>query len=194
MCLGRPRRPRAVLRGQAPVIGVQFEYSLVERTADREILPMAEALGLGGALWSPLRGRLLTSKYGTSGEGRLSDWGRIVHTEYTQRKTAVVDRVLAVAKETGAPAAQVAVAWVREFASGAATPLVPVIGPRTLPQLGDYLAALDVQLPGREVVRQTASLAARPLLIEDRVHDPPAGHRTPDHRSPTASPGPASRP
>ncbi|MER6687444.1 aldo/keto reductase [Streptomyces olivaceoviridis] len=136
----------AELRGQAPVIGVQFEYSLVERTADREILPMAQALGLGGALWSPLGGGLLTGKYRTSSEGRLSDWGRIVHTEDTQRKTAVVDRVLAVAKETGVPAAQVAVAWVREFASRAATPLVPVIGPRTLPQLEDYLAALDVQL------------------------------------------------
>lgn len=43
----------AEMRGQAPIVGVQFEYSLVERTADREILPMAQVLGLGGALWSP---------------------------------------------------------------------------------------------------------------------------------------------
>ncbi|WP_436758827.1 aldo/keto reductase [Streptosporangium sp. V21-05] len=54
------RTSRAVtlseLRGHAPIAAVQFEYSPVERTADREILPMAEALGLGAALWSPLAG------------------------------------------------------------------------------------------------------------------------------------------
>ncbi|MGW9029336.1 aldo/keto reductase [Streptomyces sp. NPDC055722] len=136
----------AEVRGQVPLVGVQFEYSLVERTADREILPMAQAFGLGGALWSPLGGGLLTGKYRTSKEGRLSDWGAIVHTEDTDRKTQVVDAVLDIAKETGLPAAQVAVAWVREFAARATTPLVPVIGPRTLPQLEDYLAALDVRL------------------------------------------------
>jgi len=136
----------AELRGQLPLIGVQFEYSLVERTADREILPMAQAFGLGGALWSPLGGGLLTGKYRTSKEGRLSDWGAIVHTEDSTRKTRVLDAVLEIAEETGLPAAQVAVAWVRAFAARATTPLVPVIGPRTLPQLEDYLAALDVEL------------------------------------------------
>jgi aryl-alcohol dehydrogenase-like predicted oxidoreductase len=136
----------AELRGLAPVVGVQFEYSLVERTADREILPMAEALGLGGALWSPLGGGLLTGKYRTSSEGRLTDWGRIVHTEDDRQKTAVVDAVMAIAKETGARPAHIAVAWVREHAARAATPLVPVIGPRTLPQLEDYLGALEVRL------------------------------------------------
>ncbi|MFF3754932.1 aldo/keto reductase [Streptomyces sp. NPDC002018] len=136
----------AELRGAAPLIGVQFEYSLVERTADREILPMAEALGLGGALWSPLGGGLLTGKYRTSSEGRLTDWKRIVHTEDSRQKTAVVDAVLAVAEETGARPAQVAVAWARERAARSVTPLVPVIGPRTLPQLEDYLGALEVRL------------------------------------------------
>lgn len=50
----------ADLRGWAPVAGIQIEYSLAERTADRELLPMAEALGLGVALWSPLGGGVLT--------------------------------------------------------------------------------------------------------------------------------------
>ena len=52
----------AELRGAIPIAGVQFEYSLVERSGDRENLPMAEALGLGAALWSPLGGGLLTRK------------------------------------------------------------------------------------------------------------------------------------
>ena len=136
----------AELRGQAPIIGVQFEYSLVERTADRDIVPMAEALGLGAALWSPLGGGLLTGKYRSSDEGRLTNWGRIVHTEDDQQKTAVVDAVLAIAEETGVRPAQIAVAWALERARRSVTPLVPVTGPRTLPQLEDYLGALDVRL------------------------------------------------
>lgn len=40
--------------GWAPIAGIHIEYSLAQRTADRELLPMAEALGLGAALWSPL--------------------------------------------------------------------------------------------------------------------------------------------
>lgn len=59
----------ADLKSWAPVAGIQVEYSLVERTADRELLPMAESLGLGAALWSPLGGGLLTGKYRGSAAG-----------------------------------------------------------------------------------------------------------------------------
>jgi aryl-alcohol dehydrogenase-like predicted oxidoreductase len=144
------RTARAVTLAEAgdrsPIIGVQFEYSLAERTADREILPMAEALGLGGALWSPLAGGLLTGKYRTSDAGRLTELKRLVHTEDDDRKTATVDTVLAVAGELGVPAAQVALAWLLERNQRSATALVPVTGPRNLAQLEDYLAALDVRL------------------------------------------------
>ena len=64
----------AELRGWSPIAGIQVEYSLVERTADRELLPMAEALGLGVTLWSPLGGGLLTGKYRLTDEGRLTRW------------------------------------------------------------------------------------------------------------------------
>ncbi len=136
----------AELRGLAPVTAVQFEYSLVERTADREVLPMAEGLGLGGALWSPLGGGLLTGKYRTSSAGRLTDLGRVIHVEDTGRKTTVVDTVLKTAAELGVSPARVATAWVRERARRSSTALVPIIGPRTVAQLDDYLAALDVHL------------------------------------------------
>ncbi|GAB2830377.1 aldo/keto reductase [Actinocorallia aurea] len=136
----------ADLKDWAPLVGVQVEYSLVERTADRELLPMAESLGLGAALWSPLGGGLLTGKYRSSAEGRLSDLGAVIHTEDTGQKTAVVDTVLAVAQETGATPAQVSIAWLRERAARSATALVPIIGPRNLAQLDGYLDALDVAL------------------------------------------------
>ncbi|MFE4688250.1 aldo/keto reductase [Streptomyces sp. NPDC056721] len=152
----------ADLKNWAPIVGIQNEYSLVERSADRELLPMAESLGLGAALWSPLGGGLLTGKYRRSTEGRLTDLGAVIHTESTDQKTAVVDAVLAIAEETGVTPAQVAVAWVRERAARSATSLVPIIGPRSLTQLDSYLGALDVQLTPQQFARLT-DVSAVPL-------------------------------
>ncbi|NBE51922.1 aldo/keto reductase [Streptomyces boluensis] len=143
----------AELKNWAPIVGIQHEYSLVERTADRELLPMAESLGLGAALWSPLGGGLLTGKYRRSTEGRLSDLGAVIHTESTGQKTAVVDTVLDIAQASGVTPAQVAVAWVRERAARSVATLVPIIGPRSLSQLDSYLGVLDVQLTDEQYTR-----------------------------------------
>lgn len=143
-------------------MGIQHKYSLVERTADRELLPMAESLGLGAALWSPLGGGLLTGKYRSSSEGRLRDLGMVVHTESTDQKTAVVDTVLAIAEETVMTPAQVAVAWVRERAARSVATLVPIIGPRNLSQLDSYLGAFDVHLTDEQYTRLT-EVSAVPL-------------------------------
>jgi aryl-alcohol dehydrogenase-like predicted oxidoreductase len=140
----------AEMRGLIPIAGIQFEYSLVERSGDRENFPMAEALGLGAALWSPLGGGLLTGKYRSGSEGRLTDWQRLVHTEDDARKAAVVDAVLAASEQLGALAAEVAVAWLLERARRSSTGVVPIIGPRTTAQLDSYLAALNVDL-GAEI-------------------------------------------
>ncbi|MEU1862874.1 aldo/keto reductase [Streptomyces gardneri] len=152
----------ADLRNWAPIVGIQHEYSLVERTADRELLPMAESFGLGAALWSPLGGGLLTGKYRGSAEGRLTDLGAVIHTESTDQKSAVVDTVLAIAQETGVTPAQVAVAWVRERAARSVATLVPIIGPRNLAQLDTYLGALDVRLTDEQYTR-LAEVSAVPL-------------------------------
>ncbi len=177
----------ADLRGWSPIIGVQLEYSLVERSADREQLPMAEALGLGAALWSPLGGGLLTGKYRTSDEGRLADWNRLIHTEDDGRKTAIVDEVLAVAKETGATPAQVSMAWLRERSAHAATPLVSVIGPRDTRQLEGYLGALDVVLTSEQYARLTETSAialGQPYEQIAATHDTVLGGRSADFRTP----------
>ncbi|MGX1671188.1 aldo/keto reductase [Streptomyces sp. NPDC055400] len=154
----------ADLKNWAPIVGIQHEYSLVERTADRELLPMAESLGLGAALWSPLGGGLLTGKYRRSTEGRLSDLGVVIHTENTDQKTAVVDTVLALSEETGVTPAQLSVAWVRERAARAATSLLPIIGPRNVTQLDSYLSALDVQLTPEQFTR-LSEVSAVPLGV-----------------------------
>ncbi len=107
---------------------------------------MAEAMGLGVALWSPLGGGVLSGKYRAGTAGRLTDWDRLVHTEDEPVKAATVDAVLEIAGEIGVPAAQVAVAWLLERARRSSTGLVPVIGPRTVEQTDSYLASLDVKL------------------------------------------------
>ncbi|MFD4509793.1 aldo/keto reductase [Streptomyces sp. NPDC058464] len=163
----------ADLKNWAPVAGIQIEYSLVERTADRELLPMAESLGLGAALWSPLGGGLLTGKYRRSAEGRLTDFKTLIHTESTAQKTAVVDTVLAIAEETGTTPAQVAVAWLRERAAQASTSFIPIIGPRNLTQLDDYLDALDVQLSPKQFAL-LSDVSAIPLGVP---HEATAGVR-----------------
>jgi len=143
----------ADLRGFSPIAGVQIEYSLVERTPDREILPMAEAFGLGAALWSPLGGGLLTGKYRKSDEGRLTGLGVVIHTEKTAQDTAVVDTVLAISEETGISPTQVSIAWLLHKAARSSTSLIPILGPRTREQLDATLGVLDVTLSPEQIDR-----------------------------------------
>lgn len=137
----------AELRGAVPIAGLQIEYSLAERTPDRELLPMARALGLGTVAWSPLGGGLLTGKYRKGERGRANTWKNLVHVEDDPRKTAVLDELERVATETGANEGQVAIAWI--MAQG----LVPILGPRTAAQLADNLGALDVTLSAAQLER-----------------------------------------
>ena len=82
---------------------VQFEYSLVERSADRETFPMAEALGLGAALWSPLGGGLLSGKYRHGNRRQTDRWKRLVHTEDDAAKAATVDAVSPLRSSSACP-------------------------------------------------------------------------------------------
>lgn len=143
----------AELRGTLPIAGLQIEYSLVERTPDRELLPMAGAFGLGTVAWSPLGGGLLTGKYRRGETGRAEGLKAVIHAEDDERKVAVVDAVLAVAAEAGASPGQVAIAWV--LAKG----VLPIIGPRTADQLADNLGALAVALTDEQVARLDAASA-----------------------------------
>lgn len=153
----------AELRGWAPIIGVQMEYSLVERSGERELLPMMEALGLGGALWSPLGGGVLTGKYRNNEGGRLQAFGGFLfRDEKDQRTSATVDAVLAVAAELDTSAANVAIAWLLERGARSATSLVPILGPRTLAQLKGTLGGLTLKLSG-EQYRRLADASAVPL-------------------------------
>lgn len=140
----------ADLRGWAPIVGIQVEYNLIERTADRELLPMAEALGLGVAFWSPLAGGTLTGKYRNHevdpNTRRALAGGLLVKDESGQRETAIINLLEKIAKELDRKVIDVALAWIRQKYDESSLSTVTVIGPRTAQQLEANLASLDITL------------------------------------------------
>ena len=147
----------AELRGWTPIAAQQIEYSLVQRTPERELLPMAAAFGLATVAWSPLGGGVLTGKYRKGETGRQTGMGgRLFHAEDTPQKTAILDTLETIAEEIGSNAGRVAIAWVS--AKGA----TPIIGPRTRAQLDDNLAAVEVSLTADQV-RRLDEVSAIPL-------------------------------
>jgi aryl-alcohol dehydrogenase-like predicted oxidoreductase len=156
----------AELRGWAPVIGLQTEYSLVERTPDRELLPMANAFGLGVVAWSPLGGGLLTGKYRRGEEGRANTFQRLIHQEDQQQKVATVDAVLAVAEEAGATPIQVALSWI--MSKG----IVPILGPRNAEQLAGNLSVLNFNLTSEHAARLDEASAVALGFPHDTLAEP----------------------
>src|SRR4030088_996367 len=111
-CVAAEAQTIAHFRGWAPVTALQLEYSLLERTTEGELLPMAEALGVGVLPWRPLRGGQLSGKY-TRNSGGPADSRRGRYAEPTERDWEVIEAVARVAAEVGAGSAEVALAWVR---------------------------------------------------------------------------------
>ncbi len=135
----------ADLRGWTPFVGLQIEYSLIERTPEAELLPMAADLGLGVTAWSPLAGGMLTGKQleaGGSKDSRQNDPGFKVFMTSDARKEAIAREVVAVARACGHSPAQVALAWLRQRP----VPVIPIIGARKLAQVKDNLACMDIRL------------------------------------------------
>ncbi|MFN8177654.1 MAG: aldo/keto reductase [bacterium] len=146
----------ADLRGWTPFVGLQIEYSLIERTVERELLPMARQFDLAVAAWSPLGSGLLSGKYasvedgGTPGQ-RLSKGSR----RLTARNLAIARETVAVASDLGCTPSQVAINWLR------AKPgvVIPILGARSAAQLREDLGALDATLPPEAVARLDAASA-----------------------------------
>jgi len=124
----------AELRAWAPVAALQIQYSLTARTPERDLIPMANSLGVGVTAWGPLASGVLSGKY-KAGDTKTSRNGPI-----REEAHQVADLVRAVAERLCVTPAQVALAWVLQ------TGAIPVIGARTLDQLTDNLASLDVTL------------------------------------------------
>jgi aryl-alcohol dehydrogenase-like predicted oxidoreductase len=133
----------AEFRGWAPLVALQIEYSLLERTVEGELIPMAQALGLGITPWSPLRSGVLSGKYSRGNMNAESagraDW---IARNANEPTFKVLDVLKAVAERRETTMARAAIAWV--LARPGVTS--PILGARTEAQLDDNLAAIDVKL------------------------------------------------
>lgn len=140
----------ASLRGWSPFIAMQIEYSLVERTVERELIPAAKALGLGVTAWSPLAGGVLTGKYSgdqKAGDARYSSEMMQTFMPDRERQERVVAVLRKISEETGRSLAQVALAWLRYRE----VPVIPILGARKLSQFEDNLASLTLDLTPEQV-------------------------------------------
>ncbi len=138
----------SALRGWAPLAAIQAEYSLVERAAERDLLPMAEAFELGVLGYSPLGGGVLTGKYRRGENGRAqSSISQFLHREEEGNKAKILDVVETIAKEASVTPEEVAISW--SMSKG----VIPIIGPRTTAQLSTNLAAADLRLSPDQIAR-----------------------------------------
>jgi aryl-alcohol dehydrogenase-like predicted oxidoreductase len=148
----------AELRGWSQFCALQAEYSLLQRATERDLIPAAQAIGIGVMPWSPLASGILSGKYAT-GAAKVNDpaGGRqeMMHAvgRVNPATIAVADAVKAVADEMSATSAQVAVAWT--LANTAVT--APLIGARTLRQLEDNIGALAVTLGETQMAQLDAA-------------------------------------
>lgn len=180
----------AELRGWSPFVALQVEYNLIERTPERELLPMAAALELGVTPWSPLAYGVLTGKYAaaeTGQGGRLDNPEKRRQLAADPRIVAILDAVRGVAAQAGRPAAQVALAWLRQRP----VPTIPILGARRPEQFKDNLGCLDLTLDAEQVRLLDEASRIEPGFphefytrerprqltyagVRDRIDDPPA--------------------
>ncbi len=136
----------ANLRGWTEFVGLQIEYSLRERTVERDLIPMAEALNIGITAWSPLAGGVLTGKHNKgNAEGSRMEANKASLKEEDLR---IAEEVVKIADEIGKSAAQVALNWVRQK-----NHVIPIIGSRKIEQLKDNLACLEWILTDEQMKR-----------------------------------------
>jgi aryl-alcohol dehydrogenase-like predicted oxidoreductase len=141
----------AELRGWSQYVGLQIEYSLLQRTPERDLLPMAEHFGMSVLAWGPLGAGVLTGKYTRKGVERDSKRhaANEARGRTSERALAIARAVDEVADELGVTSTQVAVAWVRSRGYG----YLPIIGARKVSQIEDSLASASVNLNVAQLAR-----------------------------------------
>ncbi|SFL24571.1 aldo/keto reductase [Geodermatophilus ruber] len=147
----------------APIDAIQPEYSLVDRTAEEEVLPYAEKVGIGTVTYSPLKHGLLSGSMTRERVAALtpSDWRR-GHEQYTEPKLSenlrLVDALREVAGRHGCTVSEVAIAWVLRRPAVTSA----IVGPRRPEQLGDLVGAADLQLRDEDLATIEARLGIAP--------------------------------
>lgn len=127
------------------LIANQIEYNLLQRTADRELIPMATQFGLGTMMYSPLAGGLLTGKYRKGEMGRISRSSTSDYQEDEATK-AIIDQLFIIAAELNVTPGQIALAWVLSKDA------FPLVGARTTGHINDGLGALSIELTTEHII------------------------------------------
>jgi aryl-alcohol dehydrogenase-like predicted oxidoreductase len=136
----------AELRGWTQFTALQLQYSLIERTIEREFLPMARELDLAITPWGVLGAGVFSGKYNVekNAKGRANLRGSI-----NKRNLRIAEEVIKISKKLGCRPSQVALSWVRQQAGV----IIPILGAKKVSQLKDNLGCLGVELGEKELVR-----------------------------------------
>lgn len=129
----------AQLRGWNQFVGLQIEYSLIQRTVEAELLPMAKAFGMTVTPWAPLAGGALTGKYLKGDKGRLPEGS----ARLGERATLLAKKVVDMAQRIGATPSQVAINWTRQHKGQS---VIPIVGATKVAQLEDVLGCVKFEL------------------------------------------------
>jgi len=153
----------ANLKDWTSFAGIQIQYNLIERTAERELLPMAKSLGLTTTVWSPLAGGALTGKYleklktdKNASRYDVAPFADLLKVN-DERNISIVQRLVDIAKEIEQPAHQIALNWLRNKQDQAS--IIPIIGAKSATQLQDNLSILDFDLP-HDVISELDNISA----------------------------------
>lgn len=130
----------AELRGWNRFAGLQIEYSLLQRTVEPELMPMAKALNLTVTPWAPLAGGALTGKYLKGNRGRLPDHS----SRLSERSVLITKKVMEIAERLNVTESQVAINWTRQHKGQS---VIPIVGATKVGQLEDTLGCLSWELP-----------------------------------------------
>nr|HEX4316451.1 aldo/keto reductase [Kofleriaceae bacterium] len=155
----------ALFHGWKPFIGLQVEYSLLERTIEHEQVPMALELGLGITPWSPLKGGVLSGKHTRATAGtEKRDRAALMPGALTDTVYDLIDEMAKVARAHDSTVARTALAWVRQRPGVTST----IIGARRVAQLDDNLASLGLELTAAELAHLD-SLTTPPAIFPQRM-------------------------
>ena len=152
----------ADLRSWSPFIGIQIMYSLIERTPERELLPMAHALDIGVTAWSPLGSGVLSGKYNKQAvsnndkgkqQNRLDVGNPMTANFLNERNFSIANEVQEVAREIDRTPSQVALNWIRQQNKQNKGVIIPIIGAKTEAQITDNLGCLDFELTPDQLKR-----------------------------------------
>lgn len=140
----------ADLRGWTPFTGLQVSYSLVQREAERDLIPMARALDIGVTAWAPLGGGVLSGKY-SGGKPEDSKRADFIGEGISKKNRAILETVESIARDIGKTPAQVALNWIRQQEGTT----IPLIGARTEKQIKDNLDCLTFELTPEQMASLT---------------------------------------